>query len=99
MNTACVLIFHGSNVHGPAIANPTSLLPRFPALAVAPIARSVTFNMACKRGIIGKDLVIYNVTEPSTCQYVINAASPLACGCESQCFVAGRETRNCGSGA
>lgn len=66
---------------------------------MAPIARSVTFNMACARGVIGKDLVIYNVTEPSTCQYVINAASPMACGCESQCFVAGKETRNCGLGA
>lgn len=63
----------------------------------APIPRSVTFNLRCSRGALGKDIYNIVVSEPKTCQYQINASSPLACGCEPMCGSAGQDNRICGS--
>lgn len=56
--------------------------PSSPIVAEAPIARSVTFNLKCSRGALGKDLYGIVVSEPSTCQYQINVSarhSPASC--------------------
>ena len=61
------------------------------------ISRSVVFNLSCTRRL-GVKFEIRSVTESSNppCQYIIQAETPHACGCDAACTELGIITRNCG---